>query len=155
MTHADCPERFLAFAQKAFIVREGKLLLVRRSGNDPVNPFKWEVPGGRMKPGESVDEHIRREVFEEVGLQVVAGKPFFIWQWSVPLRDKNAVLDIVGVARICTGEHGEPTLDHQENDDYLDRVEWVDAGAILAYDLIPNMLPVAAAFRAMLETPNE
>ncbi len=47
---------------------EGKILLVKR---DTV-PFKgyWALPGGRMDPGETVEETIVRECKEETGLDV-------------------------------------------------------------------------------------
>jgi ADP-ribose pyrophosphatase YjhB (NUDIX family) len=43
------------FAQKAFIVKENRLLMVKKSKDDPKNPNKWEVPGGRMEFGESYE----------------------------------------------------------------------------------------------------
>ena len=141
------PRRILGFAQKAFIVRAGKVLLVRRSAQDPVNPLRWEVPGGRMKAGELVDHHIRREVLEEVGLEVLPGAPFHIWQWALPVSaEPGTIMDVIGVARICSCLDGEPTLDHQEPDDYLDRAAWVDIDMLANYDFIPNMAPVIAAF---------
>jgi len=47
---------------------EGKILLVKR---DTV-PFKgyWALPGGRMDPGETVEQTIVRECKEETGLDV-------------------------------------------------------------------------------------
>ena len=38
--------RQFRFAQKAFIVDNGKLLLVKKSKDDPYHPGEWEVPGG-------------------------------------------------------------------------------------------------------------
>ena len=46
-----------------FDQNRGKVLLTKRSDNG-----LWCLPGGRMEPGESVDECCRREVFEETGL---------------------------------------------------------------------------------------
>jgi len=54
----------LEFAQKAFIVHDDRLLLVRKSESDPLNPGRWEVPGGRLEVAGDLDldDHIRREV---------------------------------------------------------------------------------------------
>ncbi len=46
-----------------FDEKRAKVLLTKRSDNG-----LWCLPGGRMEPGESVDECCRREVFEETGL---------------------------------------------------------------------------------------
>ena len=39
----------------------------------------WTVPGGRLELGESLQEAAEREVFEETGLTVKAGKPLYIF----------------------------------------------------------------------------
>jgi len=56
------------------VVRDdaGRLLLVRR-GTEPGRGL-WSVPGGRVEPGESAAEAVVREVCEETGLAVVAGR---------------------------------------------------------------------------------
>jgi len=146
MEECGTESRVFAFAQKAFITKNGKLLLIRRSAWDPVNPLRWEVPGGRMEPGELLDDSIKREVREEVGLEIVPGPPFLLWQWSVPRPgDASTLLEVVAVARTCTC--GDPTtrLRNQPND-RIDRIEWVDCSSLAAYDFIPNMGLVVAAF---------
>lgn len=45
--------------------RHEKILLTRRSDNG-----LWCLPGGKMEPGESIEECCRREVMEETGLDV-------------------------------------------------------------------------------------
>jgi 8-oxo-dGTP pyrophosphatase MutT (NUDIX family) len=138
----------LDLAQKAFIMANGKLLLVKKSADDPERPGLWEVPGGRMKLDEEVDDHIRREVLEEVGLAVAPGEPFHVWQWVMNSRDGNGQVKVVAIARVC---HTQDTaLDYaaREDDDYLDVAEWVPLGEIHKYNLIPSLQPAMDKFVA-------
>jgi ADP-ribose pyrophosphatase YjhB (NUDIX family) len=52
----------------AFVTHGNRLLLIRRA----VNPAKgkWALPGGYMDAGEMPDEALKRELLEEVGLEI-------------------------------------------------------------------------------------
>jgi len=49
------------------VFREGKVLLAQR-GKAPAQGL-WSLPGGRIEPGESLQEAVLRELFEEVGIK--------------------------------------------------------------------------------------
>ncbi len=55
----------------AVIIKDGKILLVKR-GNEP-NKYMWSIPGGIVKVGETLAEALKREVAEEVGLEIEVG----------------------------------------------------------------------------------
>lgn len=52
-----------------FIHKEGKVLLIKRRFEP--NKGKWSLPGGLLEIGEDPEEAAKREVREEVGLEVV------------------------------------------------------------------------------------
>lgn len=143
----------LEFAQKAFITDRGRLLLVRKSASDPHHPGRWEVPGGRLEvTGDlDLDEHIRREVWEEVGLRVEPGPPFHLWQWFMPDRHgrRSRAVRVVAAARRCRPLNREITLENQTPGDHLTDAAWVPLAEIASYDLIPSLRPVMRAFMLM------
>jgi len=53
----------------AVAIDDGNLLLVRR-GNEP-GRGTWSVPGGRVEPGETIQEAVVRELREETGIEGV------------------------------------------------------------------------------------
>ncbi len=60
---------------KALIVNQNKVLLLREASYDEgINEGKWDVPGGRINPEESIIEGLRREVREESGLEIDLGE---------------------------------------------------------------------------------
>ena len=57
-------------ASKAFIVNDGKLLVIKRSTHNAIKPHIWEIPGGRLEPGEDPREGLKRETMEEAGIDI-------------------------------------------------------------------------------------
>jgi 8-oxo-dGTP diphosphatase len=55
----------------AVIERDGRLLLCRRPAGKR-HAGLWEFPGGKLLPGESVAEAARRELAEELAVEVLA-----------------------------------------------------------------------------------
>ena len=53
----------------AVIFRNKKVLIARR-GEHPHHAFQWELPGGKIKPGESEEHSILREIREELELDL-------------------------------------------------------------------------------------
>ncbi len=52
----------------AVIEREGKLLIARRKAGGRFGGL-WEFPGGKIEPGETPEECLRRELREELGVE--------------------------------------------------------------------------------------
>jgi 8-oxo-dGTP pyrophosphatase MutT (NUDIX family) len=139
----------LYFAQKAFIEVAGNLLLVRKSADDPHNPGRWELPGGRICVGEDIDEHLRREVYEEVGLQVDPGTPFHVWQWSWRNALDGGISQVVAIARLCRAVSTAVSLDNQVDGDFIGGARWTPVAEVLGLELIPSQRPAVEAYLAM------
>ncbi len=131
----------LFIATKAFIVHEGKVLILRESGKyaDGTNSGRFDVPGGRLNPGERFDQALAREVLEETGLTVAVGKPIAVNEWRPVVRGE--AWQVVGVFFECLAGDAEVTLspDH-------DAFEWIDPEAYKEYPLIDNLQAIFNAF---------
>lgn len=57
----------------AVVVSSGEVLCVQR-GPDGTLPGLWEFPGGKIEPGETAQEALRREVVEELQCNVTVGE---------------------------------------------------------------------------------
>jgi len=58
---------------KTFVVNsEGKVLLLRRSESDTRRPLQWDLPGGMMDDGETLEQGAVREVKEESGVDITS-----------------------------------------------------------------------------------
>ncbi|MFA5021807.1 MAG: NUDIX domain-containing protein [Patescibacteria group bacterium] len=131
----------LFVATKAFISYQGKILILRESKkyHDGSNQGKYDVVGGRIKPGQNFKDSLLREIKEETGLDVVIGKPFFVNEWR-PVVD-NKPWQIVGIFFNCEAKSQQITLS-QDHDDYL----WVDPKDYKDYNIIENLSPVFEAY---------
>ena len=58
---------------------EGRFLLTSRPAGKVYAGY-WEFPGGKLEPGETVEQALRRELYEELGIRIGAALP---WQVEV------------------------------------------------------------------------
>lgn len=57
----------------AAIIEEGGRVFVARRGPGRHLSGKWEFPGGKVEPGESLEEALKRELAEELGIVCEVG----------------------------------------------------------------------------------
>jgi len=128
-------------ATKAFIVYKEKILILRESSQyqDGANINKYDVPGGRVKPGQRFDESLMREIEEETGLKIKIGKPFFVNEWRPVVKGEQ--WQIIGTFFECSADSDQVTLS-QDHDDY----QWIEPKNYKNYNLIGNLHPAFESY---------
>ena len=56
----------------ACVIEDGAVLAARRTG-PPELAGKWELPGGKVEPGETDEQAVRRELAEELRVDAIVG----------------------------------------------------------------------------------
>ncbi|MEU2680903.1 (deoxy)nucleoside triphosphate pyrophosphohydrolase [Streptomyces sp. NPDC007107] len=101
----------------------GRLLAARRSA-PPELAGRWELPGGKLEPGESGEQALVRELREELGVEA---EPLERIPGEWPL--KPGLVLRVWTVRLLSGEVS-PLEDHDElrwlAPDEADDVDWLD-----------------------------
>lgn len=118
----------------AAIVRDGRLLAARRSA-PPALAGGWELPGGKVDPGESDEDALLRECQEELGVDVRLGERVG-GDW--PLG--HGYLIRVWLADLIDGEP-EPLEDHDE-------LRWLSGAELYDVAWLPADWPIIAAIAA-------
>jgi len=67
--HIPVKNYFLIGVKLVLTDQEGKILLLKRSAKSS-NPHNWDLPGGAVDAGESLEIAINRELYEETGLKL-------------------------------------------------------------------------------------
>lgn len=97
--------------------KEGKYLLIHRSSiKYPKAAGRWDGVGGRIKPGTTLMESLKREVREETDLELIDGPKLIAAQDILRVPGKH-IVRLTYTATVT----GEPELDTEENDQY----QWV------------------------------
>lgn len=80
---------------RAIILKEDKVLLIKRALNDSWNPGKWEFPGGKVDFGEDLNEALKREIKEETGLDVSIKEPLFFWDNPASIKKYEGLTHVI------------------------------------------------------------
>lgn len=100
---------------KAFIVHNGKILVAKEKfierGKERII---YDIPGGGIDPGETLHEALRREVMEEVGLEVEVEQPVGGWDFTFYNDTTKEEVHVINVAYQCR-LIGEPNIDTTHN----------------------------------------
>ena len=114
----------------AIVIRNREILIGRRSASVNLTGF-WEFPGGKQDPGETIQECLERELFEELSVTSIAGN---IFHESIFEYD-GGTINLIGIIT--------ELLDTNFTLSVHDKVEWVQINELLSYKLAPAGIPIA------------
>lgn len=116
------------------IVREGHYLIAKRKADTHLGGL-WEFPGGKREPGESLEDCLRRELREELGIDVTSPVHFRVIRHEYP--EKTVELHFFHCAISC----GEAVaLDCEE-------VRWVMPNEMTQYEFPSADRPLIEALQ--------
>jgi len=126
-------ERTIVRVAAAILQRgDGKVLLAQRLPGTPYAGY-WEFPGGKLEPGESARDALRRELDEELGIAVTRAAPWLTQRYEYP--HAHVELDFFRVFAWQGEPHGR---DGQA-------IAWQQPTAIEVTPLLPANAPVLRA----------
>ena len=116
----------------AVIEKDGKILIAKRKQSQKLGG-KWEFPGGKLEPGETPEECLKRELQEELGIDAVIGP--YICASTFVYRHLTIKLLAYQVTRFS----GKIKLNDHE------QIKWIFSKDLYKYDLAEADLPIARA----------
>lgn len=123
------PEKFLGkVAQKAIIVKDNKILLTRNPKDNDI----WELPGGRLHVDEAPDEGLRRELFEELGVDVEIHSVSYVEQFN---QASDGSLHLLIAYRARLADESRPFVCAP---DEVAETQWVDQHTSTSYKIFDN-----------------
>ncbi|WP_024367025.1 (deoxy)nucleoside triphosphate pyrophosphohydrolase [Arthrobacter sp. TB 26] len=129
------------------LAEPGRLLVARRTA-PPQFAGMWEFPGGKVESGETAEQALHRELFEELGVSIRLGAELGSGSadgW--PLNGRAAMR--VWFAELLDGVP-HPLQDHDE-------LRWINIrnrDEVLALPWIPADLPIVEALLDRLQVPD-
>jgi len=129
MKSSHLPTSFPIVVAAAIIKQEEKFLLTRRKADSDLGGL-WEFPGGKKESGETLKDCLRREVKEELGVEV--SEPQFFHSLRHQYPEKEVELHFF----TCSIIQGHPqALDCAE-------IAWVLKHELISYKFPPADIPV-------------
>ncbi len=106
---------FIRPGAKGFVIHDDRVLFIEEEL--PNGDIFYDVPGGGIDFGERLEDGLRREIFEEVGLKVEPVKMVGSWKFVLPSKRVEGVqVHILCVGYQCRlTEDGEPAIDLSSN----------------------------------------
>jgi mutator protein MutT len=109
----------------AIIQNSKNQILICKRGPGGSTAFLWEFPGGKREESESLEECLKRECFEELGINIFAGEIFATTTYNYP----EATIDFTFFESFIIDGEPVPTV-HSE-------IVWAKREDLKSYDFCP------------------
>jgi 8-oxo-dGTP diphosphatase len=126
------PRRPVDVAVGVLIDQDGRFLLTSRP-EGKLYAGHWEFPGGKVEAGESIEQALRRELHEELGITIGTAEP-----WRVTLHDYPHALVRLHFCKVFAWTGAFEMREQQQ-------MAWQQLPATVK-PLLPGTLPVLAWF---------
>jgi 8-oxo-dGTP diphosphatase len=107
------------------IERNGSILICQRRRDDRF-PFKWEFPGGKVEPGESLTGALTRELAEELGVKAEIGREIHRADYRYAGRPEYFTIAFFSAS---IGEQ-------QESNRVFEKIAWATPSELPSYDFL-------------------
>lgn len=107
MGHDTYRPQTFSISIKGVVVRDGEVLLLRNEREER------ELPGGRIELGETPEERVSREIFEETQWKVETGPILDTWMYYINVAEKHVFIVTYGCYPIG---NTQPVLSHEHKE---------------------------------------
>lgn len=125
-------------AVHALISEGNNILLLKRSKDDDYQPGLWDIPGGTVEFGETIECALQREIMEEVGLQVEHISPLYIYTNNSELPQRQT-FQIVMKCNLINDKNIRLNHEHSE-------YKWIKYDDLKNYECIAFLENLANTF---------
>jgi 8-oxo-dGTP diphosphatase len=112
----------------AILIKDSKVFVAQRKAHGRLSG-KWEFPGGKVEPGETPEESLKRELEEELDIDATIGQ----YMGDSIHRYEFGTVKILFYRAFWNGDD-IVSKDHQD-------VQWVSMDQLNEYDFAPADLP--------------
>jgi 8-oxo-dGTP diphosphatase len=130
-------KKVIHVAVATIVNADNEVLLALRQAHQHLGNL-WEFPGGKVEADETVYAALKREIWEELAITVIAAKPLLTV--SHDYEDRSVLLDVWHVDKFDGTPHG------QEGQ----RLQWCAISNLVDIDFPSANVPIISALQALI-----